>query len=115
MKTIKFKTKVSLAVKELSEKKHKFMLEALDSDDRYGRILDMQIFRQTQEVIEITGKDTAEDVMEVVQVFGLGLSGEIISKEQYKNLLHDAKNSGNIRHSFRFLDVPTNTRLNKAE
>lgn len=115
MKTLKFKKNISLKVKESSEKKHKFMLEALDADDRYGRILDIKIFKQTQEVIEITGKDTSEDAMEVVQVFGLGLNGEIISKEEYKDLLQCAKKSGNIRHCFRFLDVPKNTSLQKAE
>lgn len=91
------------------------MLEALDADDRYGRILDMKIFKQTGEPIEITGKDGAEDTIEVVQVFGLGLNGEIITKEEYNNLLQNLKNSGTIRHCFRFLDVPSGTMLHKME
>jgi len=53
MKVLRIKKRkdIPLKIREISEKKHKIMLEMLDNDDRYGRIIGIKEYRNSKTII----------------------------------------------------------------
>jgi hypothetical protein len=113
VKVINFMTfRVSYKAKELSCKKHERMLELLDAEVRYGRVLDINVYRETGEVVEITGKDRFEkDMVEVYQVYYGGFNGEIMSEETYNTIRMSMTHEQYVAHCYRSVFVPKNTEL----